>query len=147
MAKSKYAKRLTPDEIDRIVELRLNRISYRAIAEQMGCDKATAMLHWHKWLDDCDADRRANLERRRTEVIERLDSAAATARQGAIRARSQLDPIEAAKAEARFLAEERQALLGLSKVAGYDAPMRVGVAWVPEMTDAEAAEILANLPE
>lgn len=141
---SKQAKRMTPDEIDRIVELRLNRATYRQVAEVVGCDKDTAADHWHKWLDATSEDRRAQLERKRTEVIERLDSTAANARRAGIRARSELAPDEAAKAEARFLAEERQALIGLARVAGYDAPIQI--AGRVEMSDEDAREALRKLP-
>src|SRR6056297_3477693 len=141
---SKHAKRLTPDEVDRIVELRLNRITYRAIADQLGCDKDTVALHWHRWLDSSSEERRAELERKRTEVIERLDSTAANARRGALRARGELPPDEAAKAEARFLAEERQALIGLARVAGYDAP--ISISGRVEMSDDDAREALRKLP-
>lgn len=142
---SKQAKRLTLDEIDRIVELRLNRITYRQIAQEVGCDKDTVADHWHKWLDRTSDERREHLERKRSEVIERLDSVAANARRGALRARAELPADEAAKAEARFIAEERQALIGLSKVAGYDAPTRISTTFVPEMSEEEAARILAEL--
>lgn len=137
-------KRLSPDDIDRIVELRLNRITYKAIAAEVGCDKDTVAVHWNKWLDATSEERRAQLERKRTEVIERLDSTATLARRAAIRARSELPADEAAKAEARFLAEERQALVGLARVAGYDAP--IAVSGKVELTDDAAREALRKLP-
>lgn len=145
MAREGPGKRLTLDEIDRIVELRLNRITYKAIAAEVGCDKDTVASHWNRWLDQTSEERRAQLERKRTEVIERLDSTAANARRAAIRARSELPADEAAKAEARFLAEERQALIGLARVAGYDAP--ISVSGQIELTDDDAREALRKLPK
>jgi hypothetical protein len=144
MAKGGPEKRLTPDEIDRIVELRLNRITYKAIASEVGCNIDTAVRHWNNWLDETSVERREQMERKRTEVIARLDSTAANARRGALRARSELPADEAAKAEARFLAEERQALIGLARVAGYDAPIQVSGR--VELSDEEAREVLRKLP-
>ena len=39
-------KRLTPEERDRIVELKLNRVPVRTIAEQVGCQPKTVQATW-----------------------------------------------------------------------------------------------------
>jgi len=146
---SKHAKRVTEEDIERIVELRLNRLSYAQIAAEMGMAKNTVMDHWHKWLDATTEQRRAELERHRSEVIARLDSVASLARRGAIRARANtdMDPTERTRAEARYLAEERQAMRELSRIAGFDAPTQIRTTFVPEMTEAEADAILSALPD
>lgn len=138
-------KRITQAEIDEIVAACLDRVPYYKTAERLGCSKNTVMDHWHKWLDQSSEERREQLERKRTEVIERLDSSAAKARKGAVRARLLDDESEAAKAEARYLAEERQALIGLARVAGYDAP--ISISGRVEMSDEQAREALAKLPK
>jgi hypothetical protein len=143
------AKRVTEEEIERIVELRLNRFPYRVIASELGMMPNTVMNHWHKWLDETTEARRAELERHRSEVIARLDSVATAARRGAINARqnSEMDPTERTRAEARYLAEERQAMRELSRIAGFDAPTQIRTSFVPEMTEAEAEAILNALPD
>ena len=140
-------RRLTEDESDRIVELCLNRVPVRRIADEIGCSKNTVSAHWHRWLDETAVERREQLERHRSEQIARLDSAAALARQGAVRARvaSGMDPADRARAEARFLAEERQAIRALCTIAGFDAPIRIAASF-DTMTDDEAQAILDRLP-
>jgi transposase-like protein len=146
---SKHAKRVSEEDVERIVELRLNRATYVQIATEMGMAKNTVMDHWHKWLDRTTEERRAKLEQHRSEVIARLDSVATLARRGAIRARANrdLEPAERTKAEARYLAEERQAMRELSRIAGFDAPTQIRTTFVPEMSEAEADAILSALPD
>lgn len=142
--KAKSARRLTLEEIDRIVELKLNQVPVRAIATEVGVAANTVVDHWHKWLDATTEDRREQLERHRSATIARLDHVAVNARRGAIRARtsSGLSEDDRARAEVRYLAEERQALRALSTVAGFDAPIRVTGSFTT-MTEEEAAAMLA----
>lgn len=145
MPRSKRTQNMTEDEIERIVELKLDRVPVRQIAADVGCDKATVQLHWSRWVEDTRPERREPLEQKRAEVIARLDSVATMARRGAVRARTGgMDEADAARAEAKFLAEERQALRMLSQVAGYDAPIRVQASF-DTMTEAEAKAILDEL--
>ena len=142
-------KRLDSEQVERIIELRLDCVPVRQVAEIVGCNKATVVSHWHKWLDETTEERRADLERKRSEVIERMASVAVAARRGAVRARVSRDmtPDERAKIEARYLAEERQALTNLSRIAGFDAPTKVVTSFTPEMSDEEASKILAELDD
>jgi hypothetical protein len=139
-------KRLTPDEIDRIVSLKLDRVRVSVIAREVDCDPKTVQLWWHKWLDDASIERRAQLERSRTEQIARFESVAIRSRQGAnrVRADDSMEPDAIARAEAKYLSEERQAVRDLCKVAGFDAPIQIGVK-IDTMTDVEADAILAAL--
>ena len=142
--KATGAKRLTEAEIEQIVELKLNRVPTRQIATQVGCAPNTVTLHWHQWLRSTGDERREYLDRKQSEIIGRLDSVATLARHGAIRARgsARMDDADRARAEARYLAEERQALRALSTVAGFDAPQRVSVELFETIDDAAAQKII-----
>ena len=87
MAKPVQAKRITDDEIEEIVAACLDRVPYKETAAKFGCSKNTVMAHWHKWLDQTTEERREQMERKRSEVIARLDSTASRARRGAVDAR------------------------------------------------------------
>lgn len=108
--------RLSPDQRDRIVEMRLDRVPVRTIAKEVGCTPRTVMLWWKKWLAEVSEERRAELEGARTEALARLDKVAEDARKGALRARSNDDPA----AEARFLNIEQQAIMSAAKLEGLD---------------------------
>lgn len=140
----KLGQQCTPEQIEQIVELCLDRVPVREIASRVGCNKDTVTKHWHRWLDESTETRRAEMERKRSEVIARLDSTAAKARKGWVQAGFMDDASDASKAQARFLAEERQALIGLARVAGYDAPIQVSGR--VELSDDEAREALRKLP-
>ena len=108
------AKILTPDERDRIVELRLNRVPVRAIAAEVGCTTKTVMTWWKRWLAETAAERTKHLEAARTEAVARLDKVAADSRLGVLKARRDSD----ATAEARFLTVEQNAILAAAKLSG-----------------------------
>lgn len=148
MARRSSGTRLSEEQKDRIVELKLSQIPVRAIAAEIPCAVNTVTDHWRKWLDETAEDRREHLERHREQVVARLEHNAAEARRGAIRSRAAtgVDPDERLRAEARFLAVERQALRQLSQVAGLDAPTRVQMSF-ETMTEDEAARILAELDD
>jgi transposase-like protein len=114
-------KRLTPDEKDRIIELRLNRVPVRTVAEQISCQTKTVTETWKRWLRETAAERAAELEATREELIQRQDRIAADARIGVLRARRDNDTIS----EARFLSEERAALREVARLTGADAPARI----------------------
>ena len=157
------AKRISPEEHQQIIDLKLDCVPVLKIAETVGCSTATVVDHWHKWLDETTEERRANLERKRSEVIGRLQSVASIARRGAVEARTsyrlildraddataeEYDDIKSAlassaTAEARFLAEERQALKELSRIAGWDAPTRIATSVEP-LSDEAALAIIAE---
>lgn len=114
-------KRLTPDEKDRIVEMKLNRVPVRAIAEQVGCATKTVQDTWAKWLDATSDERTRRLAATREELIQRHERIATDARHGVIRARRDNDTA----AEVRYLAEERAALREIARLTGSDAPTRI----------------------
>jgi transposase-like protein len=109
-------KRLTEDERDRIVELRLNGVPVRTVATQVGTTTKTVQATWQRWLRDTAEERSATLEAVREELIQRMTQVADDARRGHIRARADGD----VTAAARWLAEERQALRELARIQGLD---------------------------
>ena len=132
------AKTLTEAERHDIVSMRLDRVPVRDIAATVGCNKNTVTAVWSDWLDETSDEHREPLERRRSEVIARLDHIAAQCCRGAIEA---TDPA----IKVKYLSEERRTLVALASVAGYDAPIRVAPAF-PTMTDEEARKIRDELP-
>jgi transposase-like protein len=114
-------KRLTPEERDRIIELKLDRVPVREIAELVDCTVTTVQRAWHQWLDSTAKERASHLERVRQELIQRHQRIAGDARKGATRAR--LDG--KAGDETRFLAEERAALREIARLTGSDAPAKI----------------------
>ena len=137
-------KRLTPEERDQIIELKLDRVSVRNIAVMVKTSTRTVQQVWNKWLRDTAAERAAALEESRTEAIARLDRIATDARHGALRARSDGDDA----AVARYLDTEQRALVAAAKLEGLDLPTRIehsGIDGGPiEVTDPKA-ELLARL--
>jgi acyl-CoA reductase-like NAD-dependent aldehyde dehydrogenase len=114
-------KRLTPDEKDRIVELKLDRVPVREIAQLVDCTVTTVQRTWHAWLDSTARERASKLERVRQELIQRQQRIAADARRGSARARQE----GKAGDEQRFLAEERAALREIARLTGSDAPTKI----------------------
>lgn len=114
-------KRLTPEERDRIIELKLDRVPVREIAEVIDCTVTTVQRAWHQWLDSTAKERASHLERIRQELIQRQQRIASDARRGAARARA----AGSAGDETRFLAEERAALREIARLAGSDAPTKI----------------------
>jgi hypothetical protein len=114
-------KRLTPEERERIIEMKLNRVPVRAIAAQIGATTRTVQETWRKWIEATAAERAGRLESTREELIQRHDRIATDARVGVLRARRDAD----SAAEARFLAEERAALREIARLTGSDAPQRL----------------------
>lgn len=114
-------KRLTPEEKDRIIELKLDRVPVREIAELVDCTVTSVQRTWHQWLDSTAKERASKLERVRQELIQRQQRIAADARRGASRARVD----GKAGDETRFLAEERAALREIARLTGSDAPTKI----------------------
>jgi hypothetical protein len=130
-------KRLTADQIDRIVELAILGHPYRAIADDVGCTKDTVSKRWHEWQDATLEGRRENRERDRTTVIAQLVTVSTRALQAADN-----DTVSGSADHARMLNVARGALSDLSRVAGFDAPKRVEMTAAVQMTEAEAQAIL-----
>jgi transposase-like protein len=131
------SKRLTPDEKERIIELKLNRVSVRTIAEDVGTTTRTVQETWKRWLRDTSTERAAALEEARTEAVARLDRIATDARHGAIRARRDGDD----GAVARYLDSEQRAIVAAAKLEGLDLPTRV------EHTGADGGPIAVTDPK
>jgi transposase-like protein len=135
-------KRLTPDERERIVELRLNRVPVRTVATEVGCQTKTVQAVWKRWLDETSAERSASLERTREELVQRHERIATDARLGYLRARRDNDRA----AEVRYLAEERNALREIARLTGADAPVQVAHTHVTlDALDAEISRLAAEL--
>jgi hypothetical protein len=130
-------KRLTADQIERIVELAILGHPYRVIAADVGCNVDTVARRWHEWQDATLEGRRDNLERHRTTVIERLEMVSTRSLQAADN-----DTVSGSADHARMLNVARGALSDLSRVAGFDAPKRVEMTAAVQMTEAEAQAIL-----
>jgi hypothetical protein len=130
-------KRLTADQIERIVELAILGHPYRVIADDVGCNIDTVARRWHEWQDATLEGRRDNLERHRTTVIERLEMVSTRSLQAADN-----DTVSGSADHARMLNVARGALSDLSRVAGFDAPKRVEMTAAVQMTEAEAQAIL-----
>ena len=150
MPDPKKARRLTDDEREQIVRLRLNAIPVRKVAADVGTSKTTVTQVFHAWLDETTVERRESLERERSRVITRLERIADDARIGAnagIRDKS-LDTVDRVNVLTKYMQQERQAWAQLATVAGYNAPQRVemsGGLTLP--SDEEAARILAEIDE
>jgi transposase-like protein len=114
-------KRLTPEERDRIIEMRLDRVPVRAIAVDVKTTTRTVQETWKRWLRETAEERRAALEESRTEAVARLDRIATDARLGALRARRDGDDA----AVARYLDTEQRAIVAAAKLEGLDLPTRV----------------------
>ena len=115
------AKRLTPDEKEAIVELRLNRVPVRRVAEQVACTTQTVVRVWKQWLSESAAERAAALEETREELIQRHQRAAKDAREGVLRSQRASD----CAAEVRYLAAEAASLKEIARLTGSDAPAKI----------------------
>lgn len=133
-------KRLTQSQKDRIVELRLDQVSVTDVAELVGCSRPTVIRHWHNYLADASTERAQHLERCRTEAIARIEFVAVTARRGATQARDRNN----FNAETGMLRTELRALVGLARIAGYEAPKVLHLAPSTQPTEEEATKVLAE---
>lgn len=129
-------RKLTPDEEDRIVELKLNRVSVRAIAAEMSCSLNTVQDRWNKYLAGMADTRADQLDAIRSEAIARLDQVAFDARMGVVRARQAGDH----PSVARYLDVEARAILAAAKLSGADMPVRMEHSGAIEQTGTEPAQ-------
>lgn len=140
------AKRLTEDEVDQIIELKMNRVPVRAIAARVGCTPKTVQRRWDQFVTESRARRAEQHDSELEELILRQDQIAADARRLLIRARQDNDH----QASARFLAEERQALREKARLQGLDAAAKIehsGTVEIASPKDALAAalDLLAEI--
>ncbi len=132
------ARRLAPEQVDELIELRLSGHSVNGVAAAIGCDRKTVLRHWHKHLDAIARERVGRTERHRAEAVVRLTRIAEDARRNATHALDREDDAAAA----RYLALERQALMDIAKLEGVEV-QRVehsGVVAVAQVTIAEVVE-------
>lgn len=109
-------RRLTPEERDQIIQLRLNRVPVRTVAEQMECTTKTVVEVWKKFWAEESVRRADQLENERSLQMGRMDQIASDARRSYVTAMREKD----FGAAARFLAEERMALAQLQRVSGLE---------------------------
>jgi len=114
-------KRLTPAEHDRIIELRLQHMSYNRIAAEVGVSTRTAWKVYNKWLDETSEERKQYLERVQEAGIQNLLRIARDVYEVAEEARLG----ERWNSYAMLKAEERQAIQAVMKLAGADQPTRI----------------------
>jgi hypothetical protein len=97
--------------IDAIIELKLQGMTEKDIAKELGYERQTIRLHWNRYLRERQAQRVQNTENSFTELIERLN-------QNALDARSSFySTFENAPSVAqKFLTTERQALDSLARL-------------------------------
>jgi transposase-like protein len=111
-------RRLTPDEKERIVEMRLRGTPVREVAKAIPTTTRTVVSTFKEWCVERAAEFADELEPTRAATIARLERIADDARRA-------YDTAEKDGDRARFLAEERQALATLAKLSGFEAPARV----------------------
>ena len=112
------ARRLTEEEREEIVALRLRGVSVRKTAELVGTTTRTVQTTWTKWLVERRKWFAEELASEHALLVSRLLRVADEASKKAATAEKDGD-------QARFLAEERQALLAAARLLGVEAPQRV----------------------
>lgn len=113
-------KSLTPDERERIVELRLQRVPVRAVAKDVGTTTTTVTRVWQKYLEERTTARKQDMDRQLSEVLARHEQIAIDARKLYLRS---LKEGNLSQANA-FLGQERGALTELARLGGLD-PTRI----------------------
>ena len=134
--KSRTGRRLTQDEKDRIVELKLNGSTVRQIAAEMDCAVNTVTATFNQWLDREWAQRQKHNERELQKIVSQL-------RQNAFDARKQyvILTLEGDHSTAqRYLESERKAMIELGKFGA----LRDGEADQAGKVTAAQAEALAS---
>lgn len=106
--------RVTPEEVEQIIEMKLvRRMSYREIAAEIGRDKDTVARHWNSYLEERAAEFAEELEPYRAELLLRLNTIADEARRRRLAAENDSDRI-------RYMAEERHAIAQIAKLLGLE---------------------------
>lgn len=108
---ARAGRRLTPDERELIIELKLSRTPVLAIAHRLSCSTTTVQAVWKKYLAERVSERKKANDLALEETIVRLDKNATDARQGFITAVRDDELSSASK----FLEAERKALTELAK--------------------------------
>ena len=107
------ARRLTPDERERIVTLRLSGVSIREVAKQIPTTTATVQAVFRAYMEERSAQFASEVELERAKILSRLERIANDAAFLALSAEKEGD-------RTRAMAEERQALAQMAKLLGID---------------------------
>ena len=110
-------RRLTEEEEERIVELRMERVPVRTVAQEIGCQPNTITACMKRYHKSRAAELSNNLDELRAELVDRQTKIAVDARQGAQQARKFNDTA----AHRAYLAEERATLKEIARLAGLEA--------------------------
>jgi|TARA_R110002020_G_scaffold459613_1_gene677687 transposase-like protein len=127
-------RRLTEEEEERIVELRLERVPVRAVAQEIGCQPNTVTECMRRYHKTRAAELGSTLDEVRAELVDRQTRIAIDARQGAQQARKFNDTA----AHNAYLSQERATLKEIAHLLGLEAaPMiqMVGSEGGPIQTD------------
>lgn len=156
MAAKTRKPRITPQQIDDIVALRLRGVSVRETAKRVGVTTATVQKRYKEYLAEIAADRADRLDHEREEAIARFQMAADAAWDAY---QLSLVPIstydkegnflgETVKPDPRLLAEFRMNAAEVAKLTGSYAPARTeltGKDGGPLELDSPAAKLAAML--
>ena len=107
-------RRLTDEEEERIVELRLERVPVRTVAQEIGCQPNTVTECMRRYHKTRAAELSSTLDEVRAELVDRQTRIAIDARQGAQQARKYND----VSGHVRYLAEERATLKEIGYLLG-----------------------------
>lgn len=129
-------RKLTPDQIEEIVELKLQRVPVRKIAEQVGTSPQTVQKRWKQYLRQRADERRDDLEAQMEEALARLEKNATDARRGFLRATREGEERDAAA----YLAQERAALVEIAKLGPVRDSEPMQAARVAAAVEAELAK-------
>lgn len=127
------AKKLTPEDHDRIIEMKLNRVPVRSIAQEIDCSPRIVQDHWNRYLADTAAERAARAETLRVEAVARLEQIAADCRLGALRTRAANQHTNCI----RYLNAERATLVAIAQIEGVGEPLKVEHSGTVEVSPAE----------
>jgi hypothetical protein len=141
MAKRKQ--NITPEQLDRLIALRLAGVSVRKTAVEVGVWPSTVQARWTEYLASIAEERAEMVELERTEAVARFERAAADAWQAWEKS------VAAGKADVRFLAEYRQALAQAAKLSGLEVQKveHSGSAQFIELLDSEIDRLRRQLEE
>lgn len=104
-------KKLTPDEEDQIVELKLQRVPVRAIAQEVGCATLTVQRCWNRYLAQRVKERMGETATQVEQILAQLEKNATDSRRMFQRSVEDAD----SAAATRYLEAERKALTELAK--------------------------------
>jgi transposase-like protein len=131
---------LTPEERHRIVHLRLDGMTVRAVAEETGHAPNTVTKAWRLHMAESASVRREDIDAQREEIAQRLEMAAHEAREAGEEARKARDWA----GHVRYLREEREALRVVARLTGIDRPLAPPSSAVSLQDHVDARERLAE---